>query len=167
MNELKTKLSVYFEVFDTDNDNEYITCYPTAEEAIEYAEEENASGKHYAVDMVIDLEDSNGESLTSSGDYLYTMQIYPKIKQYDNHDEEPVLVLNPSDIDERPSSKLITADKDAPYDILHDTVRDIYYVWDKAEDKALQDDAGDVIYFHTYDGVCEFLENEYNYKVQQ
>lgn len=93
-NIVKTKLSVYFEIFDTDNGNEYITCYPTVEEAIAYAEEENAYGKHYAVDMVMDLMDyDTEESLPTSGDYLYTMQVYPKAKQYDNHDMEPQLFI--------------------------------------------------------------------------
>lgn len=93
-NIVKTKLSVYFEVFDTANGNEYITDFPTLEEAIAYAEEENASGKHYAVDMVMDLMDyDTEESLPTSGDYLYTMQVYPQVKQYNNHDMKPELFI--------------------------------------------------------------------------
>lgn len=93
-NTVKTKLSVYFEIFDTANENEYITDFPTLEEAISYAEEANSDGKHYAVDMVMDLMDYNTEeSLPTSGDYLYTMQVYPKVKQYDNHDMEPELFI--------------------------------------------------------------------------
>ena len=33
------------------------------------------------------------ESLPTSGDYLYTMQVYPQVKQYNNHDMEPKLFI--------------------------------------------------------------------------
>lgn len=100
-NIVKTKLSVYFEIFDTANENEYITDFPTLEEAISYAEEANNDGKHYAVDMVMDLMDYNTEeSLPTSGDYLYTMQVYPQVKQYNNHDMEPKLFITEGDDNE-------------------------------------------------------------------
>lgn len=84
---VETVLSVYFEIFDTSNENEYITCADTYEMAVDIAKENPA----YAVDMVIDLQNTDGESLPTSGDYLYTMQVYPTVKQYDNHDMNPTL----------------------------------------------------------------------------
>lgn len=100
-NIVKTKLSVYFEIFDTANENEYVTDFPTLEEAISYAEEANNNGKYYAVDMVMDLMDYNTEeSLPTSGDYLYTMQVYPQVKQYNNHDMEPKLFITEGDDNE-------------------------------------------------------------------
>lgn len=93
-NIVKTKLSVYFEVFDTANENEYVTDFPTLVEAISYVEEANSAGKYYAVDMVMDLMDyDTEESLPTSGDYLYTMQVYPQVMQYNNHDMEPKLFI--------------------------------------------------------------------------
>lgn len=159
---VKTNLSVYFEVFDTANENEYITDFPTLEEAISYVDETNSAGKHYAVDMVVDLEDTKTEeTIIESGDRLYTMQVYPKPAQYNNHDMSPVLVVEPTKDDE----EVVSPKGENDYDILRNKEKDVYYVWDNINDEVLADDDGDTIYFHTYDGASDYLADTYGYRM--
>lgn len=77
-------LVVEYEVFDTANDNEVIKTKGTLEDAVRLARTDPA----YAVDMVIDLQNEDGESFRPDGDYLYSVQVYPKVKTYDNYDTE-------------------------------------------------------------------------------
>ena len=84
---MKTNLSVWFEVFEPidDNNTRYIADFPTYEQAVECA------GVEYCVDMIIALEDDNGFSVLEDGDNLYTVQVYPKFKQY-AHNMKPTII---------------------------------------------------------------------------
>jgi len=83
MKKINVNVEKYFEVFDRRNDNELKATYSNAQSAIDMAK--NNDG--YAVDLVIDLSGDAGESCILSGDNLFTMQIFPSINDYNNHDE--------------------------------------------------------------------------------
>lgn len=84
---MRLNLVIEFEIFDTSNDNELINTKSTYADAVELAK----TNPNYAVDMTIDLQHPNGESAKADGDYLYTVQVYPVVKQYDNHDMRPII----------------------------------------------------------------------------
>ena len=75
-------LNKYYEVFDTSNNNELKATYSILESAIDMAKD----NENYAVDLILELENGDGESILSSGDNLFTMQVYPISKDYNNHD---------------------------------------------------------------------------------
>lgn len=77
-------LVVEYEVFDTANDNEVVKTKGTLKDAVRLAKTNPA----YAVDMLIDLQNEDGESFRPDGDYLYSVQVYPKVKTYDNYETE-------------------------------------------------------------------------------
>lgn len=81
---MKANLVVEYEVFDTSNDNEPIATKSTLEDAVRLAK----TDKCYAVDIMIDLQNEQGESIRPDGDYLYSMQVYPTIEVYDNYETE-------------------------------------------------------------------------------
>ena len=78
----KVILNKYYEVFNPNNNNELLATYSELESAIGMAKEKD----FLAVDLVIELDDLEGESALVSGDNLFTMQIYPELIDYDNHD---------------------------------------------------------------------------------
>lgn len=83
MKKINVNVEKYYEVFDKKNNNELKATYSNAQSAIDMAKEHD----NYAVDLVIDLSDDDGESCILSGDNLFTMQIFPSINDYNNHDE--------------------------------------------------------------------------------
>lgn len=83
----KVILNKYYEVFNPNNKNELIATYSELESAIDMAKEKD----YLSVDLVIELDDVEGESALVSGDNLFTMQIYPELIDYDNHDTNVVL----------------------------------------------------------------------------
>lgn len=85
---INTQISIQYDVIDTSNENELIESTESLYKAIEIAE----TNKNYAIDLMVDICDpETGESLTESGDYLFTMQIYPTPLRWKNTDLFPVL----------------------------------------------------------------------------
>ena len=76
----KVILNKYYEVFDESKDNELIDTHQSLNSAIDHAQ----TNKNFRVDLIIELDDEDGESALVSGDNLYTMQIYPALVEYDN-----------------------------------------------------------------------------------
>lgn len=90
MDKAKTHLSVWYEIFAPDNGNgtTYIADRPTFEQAKQIA------GDKYCVDVIVELCTEDGESILESGDRLFTAQVYPEYKSYNNHDRQPVILLD-------------------------------------------------------------------------
>lgn len=87
---IQTKLGIYFDVFDGTHDNNLIASYDTLEQAIEHAKR----CVDYCVDIMLILEDPKTCScLTETGDYIFSMRVYPSCKTYNNIDLNPVLVV--------------------------------------------------------------------------
>ena len=87
---MKTNLNIYFEVFNADDSNEYITSFNDYEQAKEFATQDTE--KNYSIDMVVELCDDNGERITNNGDALFSVQVFPSVLQYKNHDKTPELL---------------------------------------------------------------------------
>ena len=70
----------YYEVFDNTKPNgtEYITTEQTLEAAIEVAK----TIENGAVDVYIDIKKPRQEEWTT----IFSMQVYPKLKDYNNHE---------------------------------------------------------------------------------
>ena len=77
---MKMNLAVAFDVFDTANDNNLITTESTLDDAIQVAQ----TNPNYAVDLMIGLQDDDGAPLNPDGDYVFYMQVYPTVKEYNN-----------------------------------------------------------------------------------
>ena len=81
---MKLNLIIEYDVFDTADGNNLIATKTTLDDAIRVAQE----NPNYAVDIMIDLQNDYGESIREDGDYLYSMQVYPTVKLYDNYETE-------------------------------------------------------------------------------
>lgn len=87
---MKTNLHVYFEVFNADDTNEYIKSFNDYKQAKEFATQDTE--KNYSIDMVVELLDDNGERITSDGDALFSVQVFPNVPQYKNYNKRPELL---------------------------------------------------------------------------
>lgn len=87
---MKTKLLIYFEVFDAESSNEYITSFNTFDEAHKFVTEKN--DKKYSIDMAAELCDMNGDRITADDDILYSLQVFPSVFQYLNYNKTPELL---------------------------------------------------------------------------
>lgn len=81
---MKLNLVIEYDVFDTADRNNLVATKTTLDDAIRIAQE----NPNYAVDIMIDLQNDDGESIREDGDYLYSMQVYPTVKPYDNYETE-------------------------------------------------------------------------------
>jgi len=81
---MKLNLVIEYDVFDTADRNNLIATKTTLDDAIRIAQE----SPNYAVDIMIDLQNDDGESIREDGDYLYSMRVYPTVKPYDNYETE-------------------------------------------------------------------------------
>lgn len=81
---MKLNLIIEYDIFDTADGNNLIATKTTLDDAIRVAQE----NPNYAVDIMIDLQNDYGESVREDGDYLYSMQVYPTVKPYDNYETE-------------------------------------------------------------------------------
>lgn len=87
---IPTQLSIQYDVYNTSNKNELVLSTESLYKAIETAK----TNKNYAVDLMIDIcDEETGESLTESGDYLFTIQIYPTPLLFGNTNLNPVLEI--------------------------------------------------------------------------
>lgn len=87
---IKTQLGISFDVYDKSKDNDLIATYDTLERAIEHAKQ----NKNYCVDVMLDLQDpKNGISLPESGDYIFSIKVYPECQMYENIETNPTLII--------------------------------------------------------------------------
>lgn len=84
---MKVRIVKTYELYDLKT-NEFFKVFNTLEEALSVARAEKGMG----VDVNIAIENADGESLISSGDAIFSMQVYPEMKDYDNYPIEVSLI---------------------------------------------------------------------------
>ena len=84
---MKVRIVKTYELYDL-NTHEFFKVFNTLEEALSVARAEKDMG----VDVNIAIEDSAGENLNPSGDAIFSMQVYPEVKDYDNYPTKVSLI---------------------------------------------------------------------------
>ena len=81
------QITRYYEIFNKFNNNELIETKTNLSDAINTC---NNLGLGHAVDVIIEMNDNNGENLLVSGNNIFSMQVYPVLKEYDLFEDEEI-----------------------------------------------------------------------------